>query len=65
MAEIIQKLGASKLKPVFIVSRVYSANVACIAKPLTDVTAKKVPERVPFGAQERKAFDALKELLYN
>ena len=36
-----------------------------IAKPLTDLTSKKVPERIPWGDREQNAFDALKTLLIN
>jgi len=34
-----------------------------IANSLTDLTSKRVSERIPFGETERKAFNALKELL--
>jgi len=34
-----------------------------IAKPLTDLTSKRVSERIPFGETERKAFNAMTDLL--
>ena len=36
-----------------------------IAKPLTDLTTKRVPERIPWGEREQQAFDKLKLLLVN
>ena len=35
-------------------------NFAALAKPLTDLTAKGVPNKVPWGQTEQCAFDALK-----
>ena len=40
--------------------RQYVANFAAIAKPLTDLTSKNLPERVVWTTMEQKAFDALK-----
>jgi len=38
-------------------------NFAAIAKPLTDLTAKGIPNKIPWGAREQAAFDALKQAL--
>jgi hypothetical protein len=38
-------------------------NFAEIAKPLTDLTAKGIPNRIPWGDPEQGAFDALKAAL--
>ena len=43
--------------------REYIKNFAKIAKPLTDLTNKRVCERVPWGPSEQTAFEKLKELL--
>ena len=34
-----------------------------IAKPLTDLTAKQVPNKIPWGPQQQKSFDGLKQAL--
>jgi hypothetical protein len=34
-----------------------------ICKPLTDLTGKRTPDRIPFGSREREAFNGLKHLL--
>jgi len=34
-----------------------------IARPLTDLTSKRVANRVPWGEKEQKAFNQLKHLL--
>jgi hypothetical protein len=36
-----------------------------VAKPLTDLTGKRVPEKIPWGPAEQQAFDTLKLLLVN
>ena len=38
-------------------------NFSFIAKPLTDLTAKRIPERIPFHQKERDALNELKRLL--
>jgi hypothetical protein len=43
--------------------RDYLYNFSFIAKPLTDLTAKRVPERIPFHQKERDALNELKSLL--
>jgi Reverse transcriptase (RNA-dependent DNA polymerase) len=43
--------------------RDYIENFSYIAKPLTDLTAKRVPERVPFHQKERNALNELERLL--
>ena len=43
--------------------RDYIENYATHAKPLTDLTGKRVPNRVPWGEREQKSFDTLKHLL--
>jgi RNase H-like domain found in reverse transcriptase/Reverse transcriptase (RNA-dependent DNA polymerase) len=43
--------------------REYIPNFATICKPLTDLTTKRIADRVPFGYREREAFSALKHLL--
>ena len=40
--------------------RDYLPNYAQLAKPLTDLTAKRIPDRIPFGETERKALNVLK-----
>jgi hypothetical protein len=40
----------------------YISNFALLAKPLTDLTSKRVSERIPFGVRECEAFNTLKEL---
>jgi hypothetical protein len=45
--------------------RDYIPNFASVAKPLTDLTGKRIPERIPFREQEKKALSELKELLRN
>jgi hypothetical protein len=40
--------------------REYLPNYAQLAKPLTDLTAKRIPDRIPFGETERKALNVLK-----
>jgi hypothetical protein len=47
----------------FALFRDYIENFSYIAKPLTDLTAKRVPERVPFHQKERNALNELKRLL--
>jgi hypothetical protein len=43
--------------------REYIPNFAEVAKPLTDLTSKRVANRVPWGESEQLAFDQLKQLL--
>jgi hypothetical protein len=43
--------------------RDYLPNYAQLAKPLTDLTAKRIPDRIPFGESERQALNMLKTLL--
>jgi len=43
--------------------REHIANFAGIAKPLTDLTAKRVPAKLPWGPPQQQAFDELKRLL--
>lgn len=43
--------------------REHIANFAALAKPLTDLTAKDVPNKIPWGSKEQSAFDALKAAL--
>ena len=43
--------------------RDYIPDFATHAKPLTDLTAKRVPSKIPSGASQQTAFDKLKELL--
>ena len=43
--------------------REYIPNFAFVAKPLTDLTSKRVSDRIPFGQREREAFNSLKQLL--
>ena len=41
----------------------YIPNFAQIAHPLTELTRKGVPEKIPWGDKEQAAFDQLKTLL--
>ena len=43
--------------------RDYICNFSFVAKPLTDLTNKRVPERIPFQQRERDALNELKKLL--
>ena len=43
--------------------RDYIANYAQLAKPLTDLTSKRVPYNIPWGEEEQRAFQCLKEKL--
>ena len=43
--------------------REYIPNFAMHAKPLSDLTAKKVPSVIPWGKTQQDGFDKLKELL--
>ena len=43
--------------------REYIPSFAEIAKPITDLTAKQVPTRVPWGQEQQLAFQKLKDLL--
>lgn len=43
--------------------RDYLPNYAQLAKPLTDLTAKRISDRIPFGESERQALKVLKTLL--
>ena len=43
--------------------REYIPNFSALAKPLTDLTAKKVPNQIPWGQAEQVAFDKLKSEL--
>jgi len=43
--------------------RQYLPNYAEVAFPLTELTAKRVPNRVPWGSAEQTAFENLKSLL--
>jgi len=43
----------------------YLPNYAQNAKPLTDLTAKRIPDRIPFGEVERQALNSLKTRLCN
>lgn len=36
---------------------------AALSKPLTDLTAKSVPNKVPWGQNEQAAYDKLKDAL--
>jgi len=38
----------------------YIPNFSALAKPLTDLTAKKVPNQIPWGQAEQLAFEKLK-----
>ena len=40
--------------------RDYIPNFSALAKPLTDLTAKKVPNQIPWGQAEQMAFEKLK-----
>jgi len=48
---------------IFSFFRDYIPNFAFVAKPLTDLTSKRVSDRIPFGQRERDAFCMLKLLL--
>jgi len=43
--------------------RDYIANFAELAKPLSDLTSKRVPSKLPWGDEQSKAFDLLKQKL--
>ena len=43
--------------------RDYIPNFAEIAKPLTDLTGKRVSNKIPWGTKEKQAFQTLKEKL--
>jgi len=43
--------------------REYIAHYAVHAIPLSNLTAKRVSNRIPWGVVEQKSFDTLKELL--
>jgi len=43
--------------------REYIPGFATYAKPLTDLTAKRVPNKIPWGQAQQEAFEKLKELL--
>jgi len=43
--------------------RDYIPRFSELAKPLTDLTGKRVPSRVPWGQREQRAFDVLKAKL--
>jgi transposase InsO family protein len=43
--------------------RDYIPNFAAHAKPLSDLTAKRIPSKIPWGETQQKAFDKLKTLL--
>lgn len=45
--------------------REFIPGFAMICKPLTDLTSKRIPDRIPFGSRERIAFNTLKQLLCN
>jgi len=44
--------------------REHTLNFACIAKPLTDMTSKKVPNKIPWNAIHDVALDSLKHALW-
>ena len=41
----------------------YIPGFAMIVKPLTDLTGKRTPDRIPFGSSESEAFNMLKRML--
>ena len=43
--------------------REYIPDFAMYAKPLTDLTAKRVPNKIPWGQAQQEAFEKLKELM--
>ena len=43
--------------------RDYIANYAELAKPLTDLTLKRIPQTIPWGEQEQAFFECLKDKL--
>jgi len=43
--------------------REYIPGYSDIAKPLIDLTAKRIPERIPFNQAEHDAFKKLKQVL--
>jgi hypothetical protein len=43
--------------------REYLPNFSHWARPLTDLTGKRVPNRIPWGQEQQNAFDKLKSLL--
>jgi len=43
--------------------REYLPGFAMVCKPLTDLTGKRTPDRIPFGSREREALTTLKRLL--
>jgi hypothetical protein len=45
--------------------REYIPHYAEWARPLTELTSKRIPNRIPWGIDEQKSFDKLKELLCN
>ena len=45
--------------------REHIPNFAEIAKPLTDLTAKRVATKIPWRSDQQQAFDELKRLLLN
>jgi hypothetical protein len=45
--------------------REYIPGFALICKPLTDLTGKRTPDRIPFGSREREALNSLKQMLCN
>jgi len=50
---------------IFVLSRLYIPKLAEIARPLTDLTAKRVPNRIPWGESQQLALDELKDSLVN
>ena len=40
--------------------RDYIPNLSAVAKPLTDLTGKRVPNRIPWGESQEHAFQTLK-----
>ena len=43
--------------------REYIPGFAMVCKPLTDLTGKRTPDRIPFGSREREALNRLKRML--
>ena len=54
------KRQVRRLTGFFSYFRDYIKNSAEVAKPLTDLTGKRIPNKVPWGEKENKAFVDLK-----
>ena len=66
--EVVQKMKVPETKTqvrqvlgFFSYFRDYIRNFAMISKPITDLTAKRIPNRVPWGETQNEAFVQLKQ----